>query len=89
MAPQRAGPLGGLAGAEGAFLRAGPDPSPVTRIGHARPPGLNRQKAATQAATLRGNPVEHGNIDAIESGGQARRCAIGLRYHDLRMCDHR
>ena len=51
--------------------------------------GLNRQKAATQAATLRGNPVEHGNIDAIETGGQARHCAIGLRYHDLRMCDHR
>ena len=31
-------PLGGLAGAEGASLRAGPDPTPVRRIGHARPP---------------------------------------------------
>ena len=26
-------------------------PSPVRRMGHARPPGLNRQKAATQTAT--------------------------------------
>jgi hypothetical protein len=40
-------------------------------------------------ATLCGNPVEHGNIGVIVSGGQARYCAIGLRYHDLRMRDHR
>jgi hypothetical protein len=39
-------------------------------------------------ATLRRNPVEHGNIRVIKSGGQARYCAIGLRYHDLRMRDH-
>jgi hypothetical protein len=93
--PAVAVPLRGLAGAEalvvlgGASPRAGPVPSPVRRMGHARPPGLNWQKAATQTATLRGNPVEHGNIRAIESDGQARYCAIGLRYHDLRMRDHR
>jgi hypothetical protein len=55
----------------------------VRRMGHARPPGLNRQKAATLTATLRDNPVEHGNIRVIESGGQARHRATGLRYHDL------
>jgi hypothetical protein len=61
-----------------------------TRADGSRPTaGLHRQKAATQKATLRGNPVEHGNIGVIESGGQARYCAIGLRYHDLRMRDHR
>ena len=40
-------------------------------------------------ATIHGNPIEHGNVDVIKSGGQARHCATGLRYHDLRMCDHR
>ena len=52
-------------------------------------PDLNRQKAATQPATLRGNPVEHGNIGTIETGRQDRHGAIGLRYHDLRMWFHR
>src|SRR4029077_12010433 len=68
--------------------RAGPGPSPVRRMGYARPPGLNRQKP-TQTATLRRNPVEHGNIRVIESDGQSRHRATGLRYHDLRMRDHR
>jgi hypothetical protein len=50
---------------------------------------LTSAEGRDQAATLRGNPVEHGNIDVIETGGQARHCPIGLRYDDLRMCDHR
>jgi hypothetical protein len=57
--------------------------------GCVRPRGLIRQKAATQKATLRGNPVEHGNIRVIELGRQAQHCAIRLRYHDLRTRDHR
>jgi tRNA(Arg) A34 adenosine deaminase TadA len=31
---------------------------------------LDRQKAATLTATLHGNPIEHGNIRAIESAGK-------------------
>jgi hypothetical protein len=57
--------------------------------GVARGRRLDRQKAATLTATLHGNPVEDGNIRVIESGGQARYCATGLRYHDLRTRDHR
>ena len=52
-------------------------------------PRLRRQKTATLTMTLHGNPIEHGNIRVIETGGQARHCAIRLRYHDLRMCDRR
>jgi hypothetical protein len=39
-------------------------------------------------ATIHGNPIEHGNVDVIKSGGQARHCARGLRYYDLRTRDH-
>ena len=34
------------------FPRRGTGPSPVRRMGHARPPGLNGQKAVAQKATL-------------------------------------
>ena len=54
------------------------------RMRHALPTALTSAEGATQTATPRGNPVEHGNIRAIESGGQARYRAKGLRYHDLR-----
>jgi hypothetical protein len=38
----------------------------LPRLGqrHGRPSGLHRQKAATQPAALRGNPIEHRNIHA-------------------------
>jgi hypothetical protein len=44
--------------------------------------------AAGLTATLRGDPIEHGNIRAVESSRQGLR-RVGLRYHDLRMRDHR
>jgi hypothetical protein len=40
--------------------------------------------AAALTATLRRDPIEHGNIRVIESSGQARNGATGLRYHNLR-----
>jgi hypothetical protein len=40
-------------------------------------------------ATLRGNPIEHGNIRVIESSGQGLRWATAMRYDDLRKRDHR
>jgi hypothetical protein len=40
--------------------------------------------AAGLTATLRGDPIEHGNIRIVESSGQGLRRAVGLRYHDLR-----
>jgi hypothetical protein len=45
--------------------------------------------AAGLTATLRSNPIEHGNVRVIESSGQARNCATGLRYHNLRTRDNR
>jgi hypothetical protein len=45
--------------------------------------------AAGLTATLRGDPIEHGNIRAVESSRQGLRRAVGLRYHDLRVRDHR
>ena len=53
--------------ARGRILRAvAPGPRHLPRLGqrHGRPSGLHRQKAATQPAALRGNPIEHGNIHA-------------------------
>jgi len=44
---------------------------------------------AVLTATLRGDPIEHGNIRVVESSRQGLRRAVGLRYHDLRMPDHR
>jgi hypothetical protein len=49
------------------ILRAvAPGQHHLPRLGqrHGRPSGLHRQKAASQPAALRGNPIEHGNIRA-------------------------
>ena len=43
-------------------------------------------RAAAETSALDGNPIEHGNIQVFEPGGQSR--AMGLRHHDLRMRDH-
>jgi hypothetical protein len=56
---------------------------------HAPPAGLRWKMAAGLTATLRGNPIEHCNIRVIESSGQARNAATGLRYHNLRTRDNR
>jgi hypothetical protein len=53
------------------------------------PAGLHWKMAAALTATLRGDPIEHGNIRAVESGRQGLRRAVGLSYHVLRMRDHR
>jgi hypothetical protein len=45
--------------------------------------------AAPLTPTLRSNPIKHGNIRVIESSGQARNAATGLRYHNLRTRDNR
>ena len=45
---------------------------------------LHWRMPAGLTATVRGNPVEHSNIRVIESSGQARKCATGLRHHNLR-----
>jgi hypothetical protein len=57
-------------------LRAGPNPSPVTRIGHARPPGLNRQKAATQTATHAARRTVEHDLDLCNLVCRARRMII-------------
>ena len=59
------------------------------RRGHAPPAGLRWKMAAGLTATLRGNPIEHGNIRVIKSSGQARNAATGLRYPNLRTRDNR
>ena len=51
--------------------------------------GLDRQKVVTEAATLEGDPIEHGNIRVVVSSRQARHRTARLRDHDLRMRDHR
>ena len=82
-----------LAGGHSRGRRSAPAPASGSpprrgpRVAHAhasrdRPANIGG-KAATQTATLRDNPVEHGNIGVIKSGGQARHRATGLRYHDL------
>jgi hypothetical protein len=43
-------------------------------------------RAAAETSALDGNPIEHGNIQVFEPGGQSR--ARGLHHLDLRMRDH-
>jgi hypothetical protein len=93
-------PLGGFDSAEqrprwSALPKGGPLGGAPTRD-LARQADGSRETARPKSAagrdpdaTLRGNPIEHGNIRVIESGGQARHCATGLRHHDLRMRDRR
>ena len=46
------------------------------------------QELRPRRSTLDGNPIEHGNIQVFETGGQSRYRAMGLRHDDLRMHDH-
>jgi hypothetical protein len=45
-------------------------------------------RAPAETSALDGNPIEHGNIQVFEAGGQSRHWAMGLRQHDLRMREH-
>jgi hypothetical protein len=56
--------------------------------GYARPP-VRSAEGRDPDGDLRRNPVEHGNIRVVESAGQVRPRATGLRYYDLRTRDHR
>jgi hypothetical protein len=49
---------------------------------------LHWKMAATLTAALRGDPIEHRNIRAVESSRQGLRRAA-VHYRDLRMRDHR
>jgi hypothetical protein len=51
-------------------------------------PVLYPQEFAAAASAFGGNPIEYGNIDVVEPARQTRHRAAGLRYHDLRTCDH-
>jgi hypothetical protein len=51
--------------------------------------GLHWNMGAALTATLRGDPIEHGNIRVVESSRQARNGATGPRYHNLRTRDAR
>jgi hypothetical protein len=46
------------------------------------------QELRPRRSALDGNPIEHGNIQVFETGGQSRYRAMGLRHDDLRMHDH-
>src|SRR6476620_1329716 len=46
------------------------------------------QELRPRRSALDGNPIEHGNIQVFETGGQSRYRAMGLRHRDLRMHDH-
>jgi hypothetical protein len=63
--------------------------SRISRRRHPLLADLHWKMAAALTATLRGDPIEHGNIRVVESGRQGLRRAVGLRYHDLRTPDHR
>jgi hypothetical protein len=47
-----------------------------------------RGRTPAETSALDGNPIEHGNIQVFEPGGQNRHRAMGLRHHDLRIRDH-
>jgi hypothetical protein len=47
-----------------------------------------RGRTPAETSALDGNPIEHGNIQVFEPGGQSRHRAMGLRHHDLRIRDH-
>jgi hypothetical protein len=51
-------------------------PSPVRRMGHARPPGLNRQKAATQTAIHAARRTVEHYLDLCNLVCRARRMII-------------